>query len=324
MSTTAALQLAGITESFGGTRALVRGDLELFPGQVTALLGENGAGKSTLVKVLTGIHQPDGGEIRIAGQPVRINNPSDAQRLGISVIHQESVSFDDLSIAENVFIDAPLSRRGLIDWRNQRRRASELLDQLELRVDPDLPLRKLSVAQKHIVQIARALCHDARIVVMDQPTAALSKHEADDLLRIVRELRASGRAVLYISHKFDEVFAVADRYAVFRDGAAVGAGVTVDIDPEQLLQLMVGRKVEQVFLRRPAAPGEELLRVEQLTRSPEFENVGFSVRGGEVLGVYGLVGAGRSEVMRSLFGLTQPDSGRILLAGTARQFRCAT
>lgn len=317
----ALLQLSGITKAFGGVRALTRGELELHAGQVTALLGENGAGKSTLVKILTGVHQPDDGVIRIKGEPVRIRSPQDAQRLGISVIHQESVVFDDLTVAENIFVTHRPARRGLIAWRTMNGQATALLRQLESRIDPQATLSTLSVAEKHLVQIARALSEDAQIVVMDEPTAALSHHEAEELLRLIRRLRDEGRAILFISHRFEEIFAVADRYAAFRDGAAVGHGSIAETSRGDLIHLMIGRQVDASLARKATAPGESLLNIEHLSREPEFADISFDLRCGEILGVYGLVGAGRSELMHVLCGLTQPDSGRMLLAG--KDFRVA-
>jgi rhamnose transport system ATP-binding protein len=315
------LQLAGICKSFGGTRALVNGELSLHAGQVTALIGENGAGKSTLVKILTGVYRPDGGEIRMAGQRVQIRSLQDATALGISVIHQESVIFEDLSVAENIFVGARPRRFGLIDWRSMRSRARALLAQLESPLDPELPARQLSIAQRHIVQIARSLSQTSRVLIMDEPTAALSQHEADDLLRIVRRLRDEGRAILFISHKFDEITAIADRYAVFRDGAAVGAGAMADSSVDQLLSLMVGRSMAQSYPQRGACTGEEILRVTGLSREPEFSAVDLQLRRGEILGVYGLVGAGRSELMQVLFGLHRSDRGGVTIAGRAVNFR---
>ena len=315
------LSLSGIAKSFAGVRALVRGDLDLYAGEVTALVGENGAGKSTLIKVLTGVHQADAGVVQLAGSPVRIGSAEEARRLGISAIHQEAVVFDDLSVAENIFIGARPKRRGLVDWREMERRARAILHELESDLDPATPMRSLSVAQKHLVQIARALSYEARIVIMDEPTAALSHREVEDLFAIVRRLRAEGRAVLFVSHKFEEVFAIADRYAVFRDGEAVAQGMLPEVDRDRLISLMVGRAVSQVFPKASVAIGEEVLRVERLSRDPEFADVGFSLRRGEILGVYGLVGAGRSEVMQALFGLTRADSGRVMLGGEALDIR---
>jgi len=315
------LRLSGIAKSFGGVRALTRGELELRSGEVTALIGENGAGKSTLVKILTGVYTPDAGQIEIDGRAVSIRSPQDALRLGISVIHQERVLFEDLTVAENIFAGQTPAKAGIIGWHNLYTRAAALLAQLESRIDPRATLMRLSIAEKHLVQIARALSQDARIVVMDEPTAALSHHEAEDLLKIVRRLKSEGRAVLYISHKFEEVFAVADRYATFRDGAEVGSGRIADATLDNLVKLMVGRPVDQVFPKLDAQIGAEVLRVEGLSREPEFADVSFTLRRGEILGVYGLVGAGRTEVMHTLFGLSKARAGRLLLDGRELRLR---
>lgn len=317
------LTLRNISKSFGGTRALVDAQLELYPAEITALVGENGAGKSTLVKILTGLYQPDGGQICLDGVPIKINSPAEAQRLGISVIHQESVVFDDVSVAENIFVTARPRRYGLIDWPQMRRRAAAILKQLESDIDPATSMRDLSVAQKHLVQIARALCHDSRIVIMDEPTAALSQNEADDLLGIVGRLRDDGHAILYISHKLEEIYAIADRYVVYRDGSTVGSGLIAETSKNQLITQMVGRSVDQVFPTRSARVGPEVLRLEGLSRKGEFADINLAIRKGEILGIYGLVGAGRSEVMQALFGLTSPDAGRVLLDGNEVRIRTA-
>jgi len=317
------LTLRGISKGFGGTRALVDAHMDLRPATVTALIGENGAGKSTLVKILTGIYQPDTGVIQLEGIPTRITSPAHARKLGISVIHQESVIFDDVSVAENIFVSAPPRRYGLIDWPRMRKCAATILEKLESTINPATTVRELSVAQKHLVQIARALSHDSRIVIMDEPTAALSHHETQDLLRIVRQLRDDGRAVLFISHKFDEIFAVADSYCVFRDGCAVATGLTARTSTEQLITQMVGRSVDQVYPTRAHLIGPEVLRVEKLSRNTEFADIDLTVNQGEILGIYGLVGAGRSEVMQALFGLTAPDTGRFMLDGTQVTIRTA-
>ena len=316
-----ALSLSGITKSFAGVRALVCGELELYPGEITALIGENGAGKSTLVKILTGIYQADAGEIRLGGEVLRIGSVAAASRLGISAIHQEPVIFDDLSVAENIFISERPRRQGMVDWGAINARAKAILAELDPRIDPVMPAGQLGVAQKHLIQIARALSHEARIVIMDEPTAALSHHEVEELFAIVRRLKSEGRAILFITHKFDEIFALADRYAVFRDGAAVGSGFIRDVDRPTLISLMVGRPVEQVFPKLSVPIGEELFRVTGLSRGEEFADIGFDLRCGEILGVYGLVGAGRSEVMQSVFGLTRADHGSIALRGRRLDIR---
>jgi rhamnose transport system ATP-binding protein len=312
-ATPPALSLSGIAKSFGGVRALVGARLELFAGEVTALIGENGAGKSTLVKILTGIYQADDGVISLGGAETRIGSVAAAQALGISAMHQEPVIFDDLSVAENIFITNRPRKRGRIDWQAIHDGAREILRELDGSIDPAMPARLLGVAQKHVVQIARALSNDARIVIMDEPTAALSHREVEELFVIVGRLKRQGKAILFITHKFDEIFAVADRYAVFRDGAAVGAGLICDVDRSQLISMMVGRPVDQVFPKQIVPIGDEFFHVAKFSRKQEFADISFDLRRGEILGVYGLVGAGRSEVMQAIFGLTHAEHGTVTL-----------
>jgi rhamnose transport system ATP-binding protein len=314
---TSLLTLTDIRKSFGGVRALERASLELPRGCVTALIGENGAGKSTLVKILSGVHRPDGGEIRIDGTPVTIGSPQDARALGIGVVHQECQVFDNLSVAENLFVHCHPARRGMVNWRALRSRAATVLRDLDAGFDADLPAGRLSIAQKHVVQIARALTHESRVLILDEPTASLSQRECAELFRIVRKLRDSGCALLFISHKFEEIDELADRYTVFRDGVAVSAGAMQDVSRDQLIRLMVGRPVEQLFPEVAHTPGAELLRVEQLGRQGEFEDISFTLRRGEIVGIYGLVGAGRTELAQALFGVTLPDHGRVHLAPDA-------
>jgi rhamnose transport system ATP-binding protein len=315
MPSSALLALSHIRKSFGATQALADANLELHAGEVTALIGENGAGKSTLVKILCGIHQPDAGEIRLGGETVRISNTPRARELGISVVHQECVVFDNLSVTENICISARPRRSGTIDWRHMRARASAALQRLDSSLDPDMPAGRLSVAQKHIVQIARALTDEARILILDEPTAALSHREVEDLFRVTRALAKSGCAVLLITHRFDEVFALAERFTVFRDGAAVGHGLIRDTHRDRLIEMMVGRAVEQMFPRQASVIGDDLLSVSGLSRSQEFADIAFSLRRGEILGIYGLVGAGRSELARAVFGLDPADRGTISIDG---------
>ena len=310
------LELAGVSKAFPGVQALDGVRLELYPGEITALVGENGAGKSTLVKILTGIYQPDAGSLQLDGRPLAMVSPQAAFAAGITAIHQETVMFDELSIAENVFIGhQPRRALGLVDWAAMHRRTREILVQLEVELDPGALLKTLSVAQKHVVGIARALSVDARIVIMDEPTAALSRREIEDLFQIVRRLRAEGKAILFISHKFDEIFALCDRYVALRDGCFIGAGQLAETAQDELVTMMVGRTVDQVFPKRQVPIGEVVLEVEGLSHPTEFADIGFSLRRGEILGFYGLVGAGRSEVMQALFGITQPSRGRVRLDG---------
>ena len=314
------LRVTGATKSFPGVRALHQAGLTLHAGEVTALIGENGAGKSTLVKILTGIYPPDEGEIRIDGEPVIIRGPRDAWAKGIAAIHQETVMFDDLSVAENIFMGhMPVTGRGRIDWAAMRARAAELLARLEADATPDTLLKRLGVAQKHIVEIARALSHDARIIIMDEPTSALSEREIGDLYRIVEQLKSQGRAILFISHKFQEVFRIAERWVCLRDGEQVGEGRIKDVTQADLVRLMVGRPVDQAFPKRIVPIGEPILAVNGLSNATEFADISFTLRKGEILGLYGLVGAGRSEAMQGLFGLSTVTKGRVEIDGRPLQ-----
>jgi rhamnose transport system ATP-binding protein len=310
------LTLAGIAKSFPGVRALSGVALDLYPGEVTALIGENGAGKSTLVKILTGIYQPDEGTITLAGEPVSFGSARAAEVAGITAIHQETVLFDELSVAENIFLGhAPRGRFGLIDWRAMNAKAAALLERIGARIAPQARLKDLGIASRHLVAIARALSVEARIVIMDEPTAALSHKEIAELYELIERLKAEGRAILFISHKFDEIFRIADRYVVFRDGEQVGAGRIGETDHDALVRLMVGRAVDQIFPKQVVEIGETVLTVSGYGHPTEFADIGFALRRGEILGFYGLVGAGRSELMQALFGLTGPSHGSMRIGG---------
>lgn len=316
------LSLEHVTKTFPGVKALDDVSLTLEAGSVTALIGENGAGKSTIVKILTGIYLPDEGTISVEGQPVTFSTARQSWAAGIAAIHQETVMFDELSVAENVFMGhMPAGFGRLIDAGEMRRRTAELLERIDADFDADTPLKRLSVAQKHMVEVVRALSHDARVVIMDEPTAALSRSEIDELFQLVEKLKAQGRAILFISHKFDEIFRVSDRWVCLRDGQKVGEGATADITEPELVHLMVGRPVDQVFPKREIELGKTVFEVQGLSNATEFADITFSLRQGEILGFYGLVGAGRSEVMKCLFGLTRPASGSILLDGEALNIR---
>ena len=311
-----AFSLRGISKSFPGVRALNNVELDLYPGQVTALVGENGAGKSTLVKIMTGIYQPDSGEIRVNDKQVTFPAAHDASLAGVTAIHQETVLFDDLSVAENIFLGhAPRNRFGLIDHPAMRAQARALLFGIGAEVDPEMPLRDLGIASKHLVAIARALSIDAQVVIMDEPTAALSHKEISELFALVDQLKSQGKAILFISHKFDEIFRVADRYTVFRDGEMVGAGLVKETDHNKLVKLMVGRDIGQVFPKGETNIGDVVLKVRDFCHPTEFDGINLDLRAGEILGFYGLVGAGRSEFMQALFGMTKPSRGTIELEG---------
>ncbi len=310
------LTLSGIAKTFPGVRALHDISLSLQPGRVTAIIGENGAGKSTIVKILTGIHRPDSGEIRVHGQPRSFSSPRDAWAAGIAAIHQETVMFDELTVAENIFMGhMPTASTRLVDWTGMRAKSAELLKRIDAEIPTDFKLKRLSVAQKHLVEIARALSHEAQVVIMDEPTAALSANEIDDLFRIVAQLKAEGRAVVFISHKFDEIFRIADDFVCLRDGEKVGEGPISGVTEPQLVRMMVGRPVDQVFPKRDVAIGEVLLSVKGLSNATEYADISFDLRRGEILGFYGLVGAGRTETMQGLFGITPVARGTVSLAG---------
>ena len=311
------LFLNGVSKSFPGVRALNDVSFTLRAGEVTALVGENGAGKSTIVKILTGIYSPDAGEVVVGGQQSQFQSPRDSWAAGIAAIHQETVMFDELSVVENIFMGhMPGHRSGFVDWPQMRQRTAELLKSIDADFDPDDKLKQLSVAQKHMVEIARALSHEASVIIMDEPTAALSRNEIDDLFRIIAQLKAEGRAIMFISHKFDEIFRVADSFVCLRDGEKVGGGKISDITEPKLVRMMVGRPIDQVFPKRDIAMGDVVLKVEGLSNPTEFAEISFELRRGEILGFYGLVGAGRSEAMQCLFGMSAASSGHIALNGT--------
>jgi rhamnose transport system ATP-binding protein len=310
------LSVNGISKSFPGVRALHDVSFELHAGEVTALVGENGAGKSTIVKILTGIYTPDSGEINVGGSVKHFTSPRASWAAGISAIHQETVMFDELSVAENIFMGhMPLNARGLVDWPQMRKLAKDLLKRIDADFSPDAKLKQLSVAQKHLVEITRALSHNASVIIMDEPTAALSRNEIDDLFRIIANLKSEGRAIVFISHKFDEIFRVADAFVCLRDGEKVGAGKIGSITETKLVSLMVGRPIDQVFPKRDIAIGDVVLKVDGLSNATEFADVSFELRRGEILGFYGLVGAGRSEAMQCLFGMSVASKGTITLNG---------
>ena len=311
------LTLSGISKSFPGVRALHEVSLELYPGEVTALIGENGAGKSTLVKVLTGIYQPDAGQITLDGNPIALGSAHRAFELGITAIHQETVLFDDLSVAENIYLGhAPRGALGTIDWRRMRADARVLLKDMGAgHIDAEARLRDLSIANKHLVAVARAMSIEAEVVIMDEPTAALSHKEIEDLFVLVELLKQAGKAVLFISHKFDEIYRIADRYTVFRDGEMVGKGLIKETSQSEIIRLMVGRNVDHIFPKRPSTIGAPVLAVTDLSHPTEFDGISFTLHAGEILGFYGLVGAGRSEIMQALFGLTKTSRGAITLDG---------
>jgi len=311
------ITLRGVDKSFGAVAALRSVNLDLYAGEAHALVGENGAGKSTLVKLLAGVYTPDAGSITSDGAPVRFTGPADARAAGIAVIYQEPTLFPDLSVAENIFVGRqPLRGKGRrIDAAAMRRRAEELFGQLGVHLDPDRPARGLSIADQQLVEIAKALSFDARVLVMDEPTAALSGVEVDRLFGVARSLRDAGTAVLFISHRFDEVFALCQRITVMRDGGWVSTDPIADVTVDQIVRRMVGREVSSLYPHQARTVGDVLLDVAGLTSHGVFSDVSFQVRAGEVVALAGLVGAGRSEVIRAVFGVDRYDRGSVTVAG---------
>ncbi|WBB53701.1 sugar ABC transporter ATP-binding protein [Verrucosispora sp. WMMD573] len=310
------LALEGVDKSFGAVAALRDARLELFAGEAHALVGENGAGKSTLVKILAGVHGPDAGRMLLAGEPVTFGNPADARAAGIAVIYQEPTLFPDLSVAENIFMGRQ-PRKGLrrIDAAAMRARTNELFTRLGVGIDPDRPARGLSIADQQLVEIAKALSFDARVLVMDEPTAALSGVEVERLFAVVRTLRENGAAVLFISHRFDEVFALCQRVTVMRDGRWIATDEIGELTVDGVVRTMVGRDISSLFPKTDTEPGEVRLEIDGLTRHGYFDDISFTVRGGEIVALAGLVGAGRSEVARAIFGVDRYDAGEVRVDG---------
>jgi rhamnose transport system ATP-binding protein len=341
------LVLEGASKSFGSVRALEDASIELHAGEAHALVGENGAGKSTLVKVLAGVHRPDAGRLLLDGEETHLGGPADARAAGIAVIYQEPTLFPDLSVAENIFMGRqPRSWGRRIDARELRRRVEALMGRLGVPLDPGRPARGLSIADQQIVEIAKALSFDARVIVMDEPTAALSGAEVERLFSVARALRSQGAAVLFISHRLDEVFALCQRVTVMRDGRRVFSGPLRGLSRDDLVRRMVGRELDAMYPKEAARPehrssthgarrygstslqldeaqhryltgvlGEVALSVRRLTREGVFADVSFDVRHGEIVGLAGLVGAGRSEVARAVFGIDRRDAGEVLVEG---------
>ena len=310
------LELVHATKSFGAVKALEDGSVRLRAGEAHALVGENGAGKSTLVKILAGVHHPDSGELLIGGVRTTLNGPAASRAAGVSIIYQEPTLFPDLSIAENIFVGRQLLGKGRqIDRAAMRRRADAAFGRLGVALDPNRLARGLSVADQQIVEIAKAISFNARVIVMDEPTAALSSVEVDRLFAVVRALRADNTAVLFISHRLEEVFAICQRVTIMRDGRFVRTAPVEELTIDDIIRSMVGRDLDTLFPKTETVPGAEVLDVSRLTREGVFTDVSFTVRRGEIVGLSGLVGAGRTEVARAIFGIDRYDAGRVTVGG---------
>lgn len=308
----------GIYMSFGGVNVLKDIHFEIYPGEVHALVGENGAGKSTLLKNIAGVHVPKAGEIRINGEVVNIPNPQAASELQIALIHQEPLTFPDLDVAENIFIGRQPMSSGLrrLDWATMYKRSAKILDDLGVKLDPRTKVRGLSIADQQMVEMAGALSQEARILLMDEPTAALTPSEVEELFKIIRMLRDQGTAIVFISHRLEEVFEISDRITVLRDGELIGQHMISAVSVDEVIRMMVGRPLSTLFEKGTTKEfGQAVLQVEGLTRALKFYEISFDIRAGEILGVAGLVGAGRTDVARALFGTLELDSGTIQIDG---------
>lgn len=311
------LRATDLTKTYAGVQALRGASFELEAGEVHALVGENGAGKSTLIKILSGAVQPDGGEIAVDGERIANNSPGAAKARGIACIYQQPALFPELTVAENLAIGVERpSRYGLIDWRARGERARQLLDRVGARIDPEMLVGTLSLPQQQLVEIARALGAEARILILDEPTASLSNEDSGHLLQVLRELRTKGVGMIYISHRLEELPDIADRVTVLRDGRTIGTRAMSGVTREALIEMMVGRELTSVFPKRDILLGETILELRNFGCSASgLHSVNVSVRAGEILGVAGLVGAGRTELARAVFGLTPADSGEMQLRG---------
>ena len=315
------LSVDRVSKSFGRHKVLDEVSIAVRAGSVHALVGENGAGKSTLMNVIGGVVHPDSGAVRVDGRPVAFADPSEAIRAGIGTVHQEFSLFPNRTVAQNIFgHHEPTGRLGFIRWRALRRQAQEILSEIGVALDPSTPAGTLSVGAQQLVEIAKALSLRARVLILDEPTSALSEHEAQRLFRLLGGLKARGVGIIYISHRLSEVLQIADEISVLRDGRIAGRA-TREASPDDLVRMMVGRHLDGVGPSRQSSPGKEIFAVEGLTRHGAFADVGFAVREGEILGFAGLVGSGRTEVARAIFGADRLDSGRMSLDGRALTIR---
>jgi ribose transport system ATP-binding protein len=322
------LEVQQVSKRFSGVTALHNLSLQIFPGEVTAVIGENGAGKSTLMKIASGVYRDYEGKVLVSNREIRFEGPKAAADQGVVIIHQELALIPDMTITENIFLGRErVNRSGMLDYRRMTKMAAELLAMLHLDIDPSTPVNRLKVGQQQLVEIARALLVESKVLIMDEPTSAISDQEVELLFRIIRNLTAKGVAVVYISHKMQEIFEIANRYAVLRDGELIGTGCIRDITREELVRMMVGRKLADSIGKARQEPGRELLRVENLClpdrddpKKSKVEGVSFTLHEGEVLGICGLMGSGRTEILESLFGLYPGRvTGQIWIRGCEKQ-----
>jgi ribose transport system ATP-binding protein len=310
------VEMQKVSKAFPGVLALDKVDFSCLPGEVHAVVGENGAGKSTLMKILAGVYRPDGGKISLKGEDISFSSPKHAQNCGISIIYQEFNLIPELTVAENIFLGREPTKRGrLIDTPVLKQRSKELLANLEADIDIQSRVKDLGVAHQQMVEIAKALSLKADIIMMDEPSAVVSGRELESLFRIIRSLKESGKTIIYISHRIEEIFQIADRATVLKDGKLVGTYFTKEVDKPQIVSMMVGRSLTETFPSREVGDQEEILVLKDVCRGNLLKNVAFKVNSGEILGLAGLVGSGRSEIARAIFGACDIDRGKILLKG---------
>ena len=309
------LELKGITKIFPGVKALNRVNFQLKAGEIHALMGENGAGKSTFIKVITGVHRPDEGEIYLDGKKIEFKTPIDASKVGIAAIYQHVTNYPHLTVAENIFMGQEKVKGGVLNWKEMNKEADELLKQLNADFSSTALMGSLSVAQQQIVEITKALSTNARIIIMDEPTASLTRNESEELYKITEKLRDDGKSVIFISHRMEDMYRLASRVTVFRDAQYIGTYDVDGITEHDLITAMVGREINELFPKPQVEPGNEVLRVENLTRTGFFKDVSFNIRAGEIVALTGLVGAGRTEVVQTIFGVEKLNGGKIFIEG---------
>ncbi len=315
------LELKGITKIFPGVKALNNVQFQLLPGEVHALMGENGAGKSTFIKVITGVHKAEEGEIFLNGQKVDFKGPKDAQEAGIAAVYQHPTSYPDLTVAENIFMGHEIMKNHMIQWSAMNTEANKLLQKLDADFDAKAEMGTLSVAQQQMVEIAKAISTNARIIILDEPTASLTRAESEKLYKLVDQLKDDGVSIIFISHRFEDMYRLASRVTVFRDSQYIGTYPVDGITNADLIKAMVGREITTMYPKPEVKIGDEVLRIEHFSMAGYFKDVSFHVRAGEILGMTGLVGAGRTEVMEAVCGITQAEEGKVYLDGEEIQIR---
>ena len=313
--------MKGVRKSFFGVEVLHGVDFKLEPGTVHALMGENGAGKSTLMKVLAGVHMNDGGQVIVDGKEVTIESPAKAQELGIAMIHQELSPVMEMSVAENIFLGREPNKMGFMDYQQLYKQTQELLDELKIPINPRVKMKNLRVADQQMVEIAKAISQNAHILILDEPTSSITDREVESLFAMIRDMKAHNVGMVYISHKMDEIFRIADEITVLRDGSLVNTWKVADVDYDTLIFNMVGRDLQDQFPKITVPIEETVLKVEGLSRQGEFEDISFELHKGEILGFVGLMGAGRTELMQCIFGMTRPEAGTITLNGEQVEFK---